>query len=235
MEYTHKIRTFLRATAVCSFLGALTTTLLIVVPNPEAPDFETRAALYNNTLYLSKLWVLFIHPQVNLLAAYGIAYLLFKKYPLQIAFGSFFLLVWAYSEMSQQSLLIDTLNQMWRPGYLEANNEVSRNMFTTLINAANGISDSNYFLVIYGFGIGSFFYGLAFVRENGLGMWIGIALLFIGVLSLSSFLRYYLGFNILDGIVDWSYKWIYSYLQPLVRIALGIWILLEIKKKPKCA
>ena len=159
MEYAKRLETFLKATAVCSFLGALTTALLIFLPNPEAGDFETRAALYKNALYTSKLWILFIHPQVNLLAASGIAYLLFRKYPLHIVFGTFFLLVWAYSEMSQQSLLIDTLNQIWRPGYVNADNEVSKNTFATLIRAATGISDSKYFLVIYGFGLGTLLYG----------------------------------------------------------------------------
>ncbi|MEP1096052.1 MAG: hypothetical protein ABJG78_13140 [Cyclobacteriaceae bacterium] len=231
MEHTKQFETFLKATAICSFLGALTTALLIFLPNPEASDFEARTLLYNNSLYLSKLWILFIHPQVNILAAFGIAYLLFNKYPLQIIFGTLFLLVWAYTEMSQQSLLIDTLNQIWRPGYIEADTEVSKSMFNTLIKAAGGISDSKYFLVIYGFGIGTLLYGLALIRENGLGMWIGISLVFIGILSLSSFLRYYLGFNSLNGIVNWSYEWIYSYLQPLARIAMGIWILKEIKKE----
>lgn len=231
MGYNKKLETFLKATAVCSFLGALTTILLIFLPNPEATDFETRALLYDNALYVSKLWILFIHPQVNILAALGIAYLLVKKYPLHIVFGTLFLFVWAYSEMAQQSLLIDTLNQIWRPGYTNADNEVSKNMYTTLINAASGISDSKYFLVIYGFGVGTFLYGLAFVHENGLGKWIGVSLIFIGILSLSSFLRYYMGFNSLNGIVNWSYEWIYSYLQPLVRIAIGIWIFKEIKKE----
>jgi hypothetical protein len=230
MEYTKNYRAFLKATAICSFLGALTTALLIFLPNPEASDFETRSSLYNNGLYLSKHWILFIHPQVNILASLGIAYLLLKKYPLQIIFGTFFLLVWAYAEMAQQSLLIDTLNQIWRPGFIEADNEVSKNMFATLIKAANGISDSKYFLVIYGFGLGSLFYGLALVGESGLGKWIGISLLFIGILSLSSFARYYLGIKSINEVVNWSYEWIYSYLQPLVRIAIGIWILKELKK-----
>lgn len=231
MNYSNQLKTFLRTTAVCSFLGALTTTLLIFLPNPEAADFEARTLLYNNTLYLSKLWILFIHPQVNILATFGVGYILFKKYPLNVVFGTLFLFFWAYTEMTQQALLIDALNQIWRPEYINADNETSKNMFTTLINAASGISDSKYFLVIYGFGIGTFFYGLAFVRENGLAKWIGISLLFIGILSFSSFLRYYLGVDSLNGIVNWSYEWIYPYLQPLVRIAIGIWILLEIKKE----
>lgn len=221
---------FLKLSAICSFLGALTTVLLIFLPNPVATDFESQALLFENRLYLNKLWILFFHPQLNFLATLGIAYLLLKKYPLEIIIGTFFLLVWALTEISQQSLLIDSLNQIWRPGYIEAENEVTKNMFMTLINAANGISDSKYFLVIYGFGIGSLLYGLAFVQQNGLAKWIGVSLLFIGLLSISSFARYYLGISSLNTIVNWSYEWIYPYLQPLVRIAIGIWIFKEIKK-----
>jgi len=226
-DQSQRITVFLKATAVCSFLGAITTALLIFLPNPPAADFESSIALHNNSLYLSKLWILFIHPQVNLLAALGIAYLLFKKYPLHTVFGTVFLMVWAYTEMTQQALLIDSLNQIWRPGYASADSEVSKNMFNTLIQAANGISDSKYFLVIYGFGVGSLLFGLAFVQENTWAKWIGVSLIFIGVLSLASFLRYYLGVDVLNGVVNWSYKWIYSYLQPAVRIAAGIWILKE--------
>jgi len=221
---------FLKVAAICSFLGALTTVLLIFLPNTVATDFESQTLLYENRLYLSKLWILFIHPQVNILAALGIALLLWKKHPLHIIVGTLFLLVWALAEISQQSLLIDSLNQIWRPGYIEAENEVTKNMFKTLINAANGISDSKYFLVIYGFGIGSLLYGMAFVQEKGWEKWIGVALLFIGLLSISSFVRYYLGVSSLNTIVNWSYEWIYPYLQPLVRIAIGIWIFKEIKK-----
>jgi len=229
MHQSSKINTFLKATAICSFLGALTTVLLIFLPGPQAPDFESQVHLFQNHRYLSKLWILFFHPQVNLLASFGIAYLLFKKCPFQIVFGALFLSIWAYTEMFQQALTIDALNQFWRPGYLEANEETTKMMYETLIKAAGGISDSNYFLVIYGFGLGSLFYGLAFIQENGLGRILGYSLLFIGLLSLASFLRYYLGIGFLSPAVDWCYEWIYSYLQPLVRIGIGIWILKEIK------
>ena len=222
-------KTFLRVTAVCSFLGALTTILLIFLPNPEAPDFESRAALYDNSLYVTKLWVLFMHPQFNIVAALGIACLLGKKYPAQLIIGTLFLLAWAYTEMSQQALPLGMLNQVWRPGYINADSEVSKNMYETLIYAADGISDSKYFLVVYGFGLGSLLYGFAMVQEPNLGRWIGVSLLFIGILSLSSFLRYYLEASLLDGVVNWSYKWVYAFLQPLVRIGIGIWILKEIK------
>ena len=186
MKLNKKTKMFLIASAICSFIGVITTALLIFLPNPETPDFETRVLLSRNTIYLRKLWILFIHPQVNFLAALGIAYLLYKKQPLQIIFGTLFLFIWAYTEMSQQSLLIDTLNQIWRPGYINADDEVTKNMFKTLINAASGLSDSKYFLVIYGFGLGTLLYGFALVREVGLGKWIGISFIFIGILPIKS-------------------------------------------------
>lgn len=227
-NYTH-LKSFLRLAAICSFLGALTTILLIFLPNPEATDFETRTLLYNNQLYLSKLWILFMHPQVNFLASLGLACVLFRKYPTQMLVGTFFLLVWAYTEMSQQALLIDTLNQIWRPAYAGAEGESAKVMYTTLIQAAQGISDSKYFLVIYGFGLGSLLYGLAMIWEGDWTKWLGAALIFIGVLSLLSFGRYYLGISALNSFVNWCYAWIYSYLQPLVRIAIGIWILQKVQ------
>ncbi|MCL6272827.1 hypothetical protein M3P19_02345 [Muricauda sp. 2012CJ35-5] len=225
----NKTATFLRFTAICSFLGALTTALLIFLPHPSAVDFETSVLLYENKLYLSRLWILFMHPQFNFIAAIGIAYLFIRKYPLCISIGTLFLFVWAYTEISQQALLIDSLNQIWRPGYVNAENEIAKDMYSTLIHAANGISDSKYFLVIYGFGLGTLLFGLAFVQERNWPRWLGFAMLFIGILSLSSFLRYYLNVSALNGIVNWCYEWIYGYLQPLVRIGLGIWILHQIK------
>lgn len=224
-------KSFLKLTGICSILGAITTSLLIFLPNPVASDFESQTLLFENKLYLTKLWILFFHPQVNIIASLGIACLLFRKYPTQIIVGSLFLLVWAYTEMSQQSLLIDTLNQIWRPNYVNAESEITKSMFKSLINAANGISDSKYFLVIYGFGLGSFLYGTALIQENGLGKWIGVSFLFIGILSLCSFTRYYLGISSLNEPVNWLYEWIYSYLQPIVRIAIGIWIFKRIKTK----
>ncbi len=139
-------------------------------------------------------------------------------------------MVWFYSEMSQQAFLIDALNQMWRPGYIEATDEITLNINRTLIHGATGLADSKYFLVIYGFGLGSLLYGFAFFQEQKLGRWIGISLIFIGILSLCSFLRYYLKMEFLSPYVDWSYSWIYPYLQPMVRIGIGVWILGKINR-----
>ncbi len=224
MQEKSNFSKFLKVAAICSFLGATTTALLIFLPNPPAADFEAQALLHQNPLYLFKKWLLFLHPQVNFIASLGIGVLLFRKYPLSIILGTLFLFIWAYTEMSQQALLIDALNQLWRPSYVAATDEVAKNTFSTLIKAAEGISDSHYFLVIYGFGLGCLFYSFAFISEMGWEKWIGYALLFIGILSLLSFGRYYLGLDFLSPIVNWSYTWIYPYLQPAVRVAIGVWI-----------
>lgn len=229
MEKT-SYRNFLGFAAICSILGAITTALLIFLPNPEATDFMSKVQLHSNNLYLAKLWILFIHPQVNILASLGIAVLLLRKYPLLIITGLFFLLIWAYTEMSQQSLLIDALNQAWRPGYMEASDPNVKNAFYALITGTSGISDSKYFLLIYGFGLGSLLYGFALIKETCLGKWIGFALIFIGVLSLSSFARYYLGLSFFSPPADFAYTWIYPYLQPAVRIAIGVWIWKKIQE-----
>lgn len=230
MHLSERFIPFLKLAAICSILGAVTTALLIFLPNPTAPDFESRALLYDNDLHISRIWILFVHPQVNFIASLGVALILWKKYPLQMMLGIVFLAMWAYTEISQQALLIDALNLTWRPGYVSAADEETQSTFRTLIQAASGLSASKYFIVIYGFGIGSLLYGLALIREVDWAKWIGWALVFIGVLSLASFSRYYLGFSFLNGIVNWSYEWIYSYLQPLVRVALGWWIWSVIRK-----
>lgn len=217
-------RGFLVCAGICSLLGALTTALLVFLPATSATLPGNSPLLHTDSLYIARLWLLFIHPQLNFIAALGVAVVLLKKNPMLMVTGTFFLLVWAVSEMLQQALLIDALNQIWRPAYLGAGDAMSRDIYLTLIKGADALSDSKYFIVLYAFGLGTILYGLALARETGVVRWVGTAMLFIGFLSLGAFLRYYLGVDGLSALVDWSYRWIYAWLQPLVRISLGIWL-----------
>lgn len=216
--------TFFKVAAICSLLGATTTALLIFLPQTPAVDFEAQALLHQNRLYLTKLWILFLHPQFNLIASLGLGVLLFKNKPWAIIIGGMFLVYWAYTELRQQAFLIDALNQMWRPSYLAEIEEDQRQMYRTLIKGMSGINDSHYFVVIYAFGMGSLLFGWAMLKERNWGKYLGWSLVFIGLLSLSSFGRYYLGISVLNSPVDFSYHWVYPYLQPLVRIGIAIWI-----------
>lgn len=225
-----KLNSFVYVAAMCSLLGAITTALLIFLPGPQAADFDAQLALHQHPTYLFKLWVLFLHPQVNLIACLGVAVLLFNKRPASIMLGIVFLSVWAYTEMSQQALIIDALNQYWRPGYLNADTDSARAIFATLIEGSKGIADSQYFLLIYGFGFGSLLFGVALFSQQGLAKWIGVAQIFIGLLSLLSFIRYYMGVSFMGPALDFGYDWIYPYLQPAVRVAIGVWLIQQVRR-----
>lgn len=218
---------FLRLTAVCSLLGAITTALLIFLPNTTAVDDPARALLSQDSLYMAKKWILFLHPQVNFIASLGVAYIFIRKFPLQILLGSFFLLIWCYTEMAQQAFVIDALNQIWRAEYLGADHN-EKGTYHILFKVAGGLSDSYYFLLLYGFGLGTLLFALAFIQTSGLARWIGYVLVFIGVLSLLAFASYYLGLTALVDLVGWMYKWIYAWLQPAVRIAISVWLFNQI-------
>lgn len=219
-----ELNKFIKVAAACSIIGAITTALLIFLPSPEAKDFEAQVQLFNNKLYLSKLWVLFVHPQFNLIAALGIAAVLLKKYPEFIIPATLFISIWAYTEANQQAFMIDAVNQYWRPGYINAENEATKAAFYAQLIGAPAIRDSQYFLLLFGFGVGSFLFGLALIKEDKLGVILGVCYLFVSLVSLISFARYYLGFEAVAPLIDGFYNWLYPWLQPLVRMALGIWL-----------
>lgn len=225
-------RGLLLCTAICSFLGAITTALLIFLPDTSSVDPQNTILLFKDRLYITKLWIMFFNPQLNFVAALGVAILLFRKHPLEIIIGTFFLLVWVVMEMSQQALLIDALNQQWRPAYLAAEEQMGRDIYLTLIKGTNALSDSKYFVLLYAFALGSLLYGLAMIREQGLAKWIGFAFLLLAMLGLAAFMSSYLGFENLAATVAWCDTWVYPYLQPVTRLALGIWILSRLDTLP---
>jgi len=156
-----------------------------------------------------------------------------KKHPEYVIPGTFFMLVWAFAEMGQQAFMIDTVNQIWRPAFLNETDAIQKGVVESQLSGVNGIWDFMYFLIIYGFGLGTLLLGLALMQAEPFARWIGGTFVFIGILSFLSFIRYYIGLSFLSQPVDWIYEWIYPALQPAVRIALGIWLWKQIKNKKK--
>ncbi|KAB2881229.1 hypothetical protein F9K33_01795 [bacterium] len=226
----HKYKHFLSFTSISSIFGAITTAFLFLWASAAPPDFESQLKLADNPWYMGKLWILFFHPQFNFLAVIGIAIIRLRETPGLVISSVLFLLIWMITEMSQQAFLIDALNQMWRPAYVQADTELKRNIYETLIRGASGFSDSKYFVLLYAFGLGSLLLGLSLLRDTGLAKWIGSIQMFIGILSLSSFVRYYFYFSSLDPIVNWLYEWIYVFIQPFVRLLIAYWLFSQIKK-----
>lgn len=211
--------------AIASLVSALTTAILIYGPNAQAAtDLVSQARLHSDGLYLYKRWVLFFHPQFAFIATLGLAVALFRQRPALVSIGMFYMLVWAITEMTQQAYVIDALNQYWRPGLLGAADAGETAMYETLLTGFNAISDSQYFLLLFGFGVGTFLYGIALWPTDALGKAVAAALLFIGALSIAAFAGYYAGASAVTPVTSWIYGNLYGPVQIAARIAIGIWL-----------
>ncbi len=210
--------------SVASFLSAATTAILIYGPDASVGSgIVAQAQLHSDWLYLYKRWVLFFHPQFAFIAALGIALALAQKRPFCMMVGLFYLLVWAVTEMTQQAFIIDALNQYWRPGFLNAADPSEKSAYETMLRGFGGFSDSQYFTLLFGFGVGTTLFGYAFLCTDSLGKGIGAALIGIGILSIVSFAGYYAGMSFVTPMTSWIYSNLYGLIQTGVRIAMGVW------------
>jgi len=213
------------AGAILSCLSAITTAILMYGPDAATPDgFEAAQALHANTLHTYKKWVLFFHPQFAFLAACAAAAVLVRRAPALTLVGLFYLGVWAVTEMTQQAFLIDTLNQMWRPAYLAAG-AADKDQWRTLITGLQGISDGQYFVLIFGFGLGTLLIGGAFLKGPGPDKILGAGMITIGIMSLLAFAYYYAGLSSIGALISGWYGWIYGPLQIGVRLGLAVWLM----------
>ncbi|MXO97246.1 hypothetical protein GRI34_12545 [Erythrobacter aquimaris] len=223
---TSPLASLLKVAALASLASAITTATLIYGPDAApAEGLEVQARLSGDWSYLYKPWVLFFHPQFAFVAALGAAAVLWRARPALVAIGLFYLALWATTEMTQQAYIIDALNQFWRPGYLGAENAAERAGYETLLTGFRAISDSQYFVLLFGFGMGSVLLGAAFLSSDALGKGVGVVTLFLGVVSLAAFAGYYFGPAAgVTGVTGWIYANLYGPLQTGVRLALAWWL-----------
>lgn len=220
------LRNLLRIAAWASLCSAITTAVLVYGPNPDpAEGLLAEARLSSNWLNLYKPWVLFFHPQFAFIASIGAAFVIWKKHPALALIGIFYLLIWAVTEMTQQAFIIDALNQFWRPSLLNAEDAAQRQAFETMLIGFPAISDSQYFVLLFGFGTGSLLMGIGFFSFDMLGKMIGSAMVAIGLVSLTAFAGYYFAPEVgLTAITGWIYGYLYGPFQTGVRVALAWWL-----------
>jgi hypothetical protein len=220
----------LRIAAICSVIGAVTTLVLALIPEPVAESFDKRVLLYKNGIYSAKHWIFFFHSQLNIIAVLGVTVFLVKRKPYLVLIGLLFFLVWGITECAQHAFLIDAVNQYWRPQYLSSTEEKMKTAVFAQLVGAEAVSDSMYFLLLYCFGIGSSLLGIALLRLDKLATFTSTGFIFFGVLSIVAFLNYYAGLTFLSAPVDFSFVWIYPVLQPVSRLSLGIWLWKQARK-----
>lgn len=225
--------TAIRTAGVFAFITAITTAILTYGPDAARPsEFDEIQQLHSNALYLYKRWILFIHPQISFLAALAAGALLFRKSPACVAVGVIYTFIWAFTEMTQQAYIIDALNNIWRPAYLEATG-ADKTQWKTMINGLRGISDSLYFVLIVGYSVGAIMLGAAFRYESAFGKNLGRVMAAVGVITALSFLAYYTPATFFLPLIDFWYEWLYGPVQVSARAAFGYWLWLQASQLPK--
>ena len=155
--------------AIASLFSATTTAVLIYAPDAQAALILFRRLSYTLIGFTStKKWVLFFHPQFAFIASMGIGLRCLRSVYLYCD-RAFYLLIWVVTEMTQQAFVIDALNQYWRPGLLNSVDDSERTAYETLLRGFGGITDSQYFVLLFGFGVGTTLFGFAFQDADAFG------------------------------------------------------------------
>jgi hypothetical protein len=212
---------FYRSVAVCSVLSAVTTLLLIYLPEFFRPveGFEGRMRRIEEPAYVLRSWVYLVHPFITFAAALGVALRIRALRPAAAILGIAGFALWASNEALQQTMTLFALDK-WRAAYFAAD-EATRAIIQTNAAMHDGLWDAFYFLLLLGFSIGNLFLGAALVRAGqGVTRIVGYFFLAALVLTLMIIGRELQWWTIPALLDTWSYPAI----QPLGRTLIGLWL-----------
>ena len=211
---------FFRVAAVCSVLSAVTTLLLIFLPDFFAPvqDFAGRMHRVHEGAYQMRAWVYLVHPFLVFTAALGLALAVRQRAPVLALVGLLGFALWAFTEAGQQTLTLFAFDR-WRLAW-DAADEATRQVIRANTAFYDGLWDAMYMLLLIGFTIGNVCLGCALWGEAGLArglsgfLWTAALLtvvLFVGELGV-------------HFVPDPVLKWSYPAIQPLGRALIGVWL-----------
>jgi hypothetical protein len=208
---------FLRVAAVCAFISAATTLLLIFLPElfAPAPHFEARMARVYEGAYTLRAWAYLLHPFI---AALGVALTLVRHAPVLALAGVLGFMLWAFNEAGQQTLTLFAFDR-WRLAW-DGADELMRSAIRVNVHMYDGIWDGMYMLLLVGFAIGNACLGSAMIGNAGLTRVVGGFMLAACALTVVLFLGQ-IGIPLLpDSFLGWAYPAI----QPLGRAITGVWL-----------
>lgn len=211
---------FYRTAAVASVLSAVTTLLLIFLPELFAPaaGFEGRMQRVTDPAYTLRSWVYLVHPFLVLTAALGVAMRIRRAHAALALIGLIGFILWAFTEAGQQTLTLFAFDR-WRAAWLTGD-ELMRTHLPTLTVLYDGLWDAMYFLLLIGFAIGNASLGAALIRERGLTRIVGAFLFAAFALTFTNIAGELRWFTLPEWLATWSYPAI----QPLGRALLGVWL-----------
>jgi hypothetical protein len=211
---------FYRVAALASLLSAVTTLLLIFLPElfPPAPDFAARMARVHDGAYQLRAWVYLLHPFLVFAAALGVALAVGRRAPALAIAGLAGFTLWAFNEAGQQTLTLFAFDR-WRVAWADAD-ETLRAAIRVNALVYDGIWDAMYMLLLIGFAIGNACLGWALLAGEGLARTAGAFMVAACLLTVFLFLGQ-IGVTLLpDALLEWAYPAI----QPLGRVVIGVWL-----------
>ena len=103
---------FIRFASICCFVSVITTLgIHIYFPEPPA-DFEQRAVLHKNTLYILNRWWVIVHCLLVIVAMWGFALLQWKNAPGSVGLGFLFFAVFVIAEITRQMFVLFYMNEL---------------------------------------------------------------------------------------------------------------------------
>jgi hypothetical protein len=211
---------FLRLAAVSAFASAVTTSLLIFLPELFAPatGFEARMARVQETAYTLRAWTYLLHPFLVFTASLGMALVLGRHAPMRALAGILGFMLWAFTEVGQQTFTLFAFDR-WRVAW-EGADEATRAAIRVNTVMYDGIWDGMYVLLLIGFAIGNACLGCAMIVDAGLARVVGGFMLAACALTLALLLGE-IGIKVLPD--SWLH-WAYPAIQPLGRALMGVWL-----------
>jgi hypothetical protein len=149
-------KNFLRLSAACAVLTAVTTFLLWSLPRqyvvPTA--FEEQVNLVNNPYYISRLWVNFLHLPLAVTGYFGLSMIIALRKGSVAWFAFVWFVLWAFLEMMGIAGLIFAVNRTWRVAYPLVD-LVQQAVLKNNINYYNAVWDSMFFVLLVMFLLGT--------------------------------------------------------------------------------
>src|SRR5215212_6368880 len=133
---------FYRGVALCSILSAVTTLLIIYLPDFYQPvdGFEGRMSRVHDPAYVLRSWVYFVHPFITFAAALGVGLRIRALRSVAAIIGIAGFALWACTEAGQQTLTLFAFDK-WRAAYFTAD-EATRAIIRTNTAMYDGLWDA---------------------------------------------------------------------------------------------
>ncbi|QHT67940.1 hypothetical protein GXP67_15480 [Rhodocytophaga rosea] len=201
---------FFRAAGICSILSAVSTLLLIFIPECYTPpsNFDEQVALHTNPYYIGRLWIHILHPVLVLTAAFGVVARKHAASTGSAVLGFLFFTLWGFTEIIQQSLNLFANNYTWRAAYAAATDNATRTLLKTQIIGFEAIWDGLFFALLLGFFLSNVSYGIATYQGKGLEKIVSICFFAGAGLTALSLIGNYGGPQLMAGFMSFLYPFI---------------------------